>query len=322
MLRMRTRTRVDGVLLIDKPVGITSNQALGWVKRLFNATKAGHTGTLDPFATGLLPVCLGEATKFSADLLDADKAYRATIRFGQTTTTGDLEGEVLETRTVDLGDAPRAKLEAALQAFRGPISQVPPMYSALKRDGKPLYEYARAGITLERVPRAVTIHQLDLEELSLTAEATTAVIHVRCSKGTYIRTLAEDIGAALGCGAHLIALRRTQVGPLDLTQAVTLDALEALEKDASPEEPVLARRLKHLLPVDALLTGLPLIQLNEAQTRKFGQGQALADLPCAHVEGALVRVLDTQGALLGTAAWVQVRQEWLLQPKRLVVAPA
>jgi tRNA pseudouridine55 synthase len=220
--RPRVPRRVlDGVLLLDKGIGLSSNDALMRAKRLFLAKKAGHTGTLDPLASGLLPLCFGEATKFSQDLLDADKTYEATMRLGIQTSTGDAEGEVLQTRPVEVSVP---DVEAALERFRGPISQVPPMHSALKRDGKPLYEYARAGQVVERVAREVTIHALDL----LGAALPDVTFRVTCSKGTYVRTLAEDIGAALGCGAHLIALRRTGVGALTLDRAVTLEALEAM----------------------------------------------------------------------------------------------
>ena len=191
--------RVNGVLLLDKPVGVTSNRALQMARRLMNAQKAGHTGTLDPLASGLLPVMLGEATKFSADLLDADKSYRATVQLGVTTTTGDAEGEVMERRPVAL--EPGA-IDEVLARFAGAIEQVPPMHSALKRDGRPLYELARAGVEVERAPRSVRIHGLRLVEQS----GDTLVVDVDCSKGTYVRVLAEDIGKALGCGAHLAAL--------------------------------------------------------------------------------------------------------------------
>jgi tRNA pseudouridine55 synthase len=194
----RVRVPVHGVLLLDKPVGLSSNDALIKAKRLLNAEKAGHTGTLDPFATGLLPLCFGEATKFAQDLLDADKTYETIVHLGVTTSTGDTEGEVIATRPVDV--IPE-QIDAALAQFRGPIEQVPPMHSALKRDGKPLYEYARAGITLEREARRVTIHELTL----LSWQSPYLRLSVTCSKGTYIRVLGEDIGAALGCGAHLNA---------------------------------------------------------------------------------------------------------------------
>lgn len=215
---------LDGVLLLDKPVGLSSNHALQRARRTIDAAKAGHTGTLDPFATGLLVCCMGRATKISAAMLNADKTYVATLRFGLETDSGDLTGNHVTVAGPEFAGVTTEELQAVLPAFRGQISQIPPMYSALKRDGKPLYEYARAGIELERAPRDVTIHRLDL----LSCEGMQAEIEVACSKGTYIRTLAEDIGRALGCGAHLTALRRTHVGPFSLDRAVTLDALQAM----------------------------------------------------------------------------------------------
>src|SRR5690606_17130994 len=216
----RKRVPVHGVLLLDKPVGLSSNDALIKAKRLLNAEKAGHTGTLDPFATGLLPLCFGEATKFAQDLLDADKTYETTVHLGITTTTGDTEGEIREQHAVEVSDA---DIDAALAQFRGAIMQVPPMYSALKRDGKPLYEYARAGVTLEREARPVSIHLLE----KIDYQAPYLTLRVRCSKGTYIRVLGEDIGAVLGCGAHLQALRRVQVGNLTMDAALTLEQFAA-----------------------------------------------------------------------------------------------
>src|SRR5438105_4252685 len=255
----RIRVPLNGVLLLDKAVGWSSNDALIKAKRLLNATKAGHTGTLDPFATGVLPLCFGEATKFAQDLLDADKTYQAVIHLGITTATGDTEGAVLETRDVDVT---RDQIDAVLAQFRGAIKQVPPMYSALKRDGKPLYEYARAGITLEREARDVTIHLLEF----LDYQAPYLTVRVACSKGTYIRVLGEDIGAALGCGAHLQALRRIQVGHLTLAGCVTLDALTA-----TPE----AERAALLAPVDSLLSSFPEVLLPEPLAQRFLQGQRL-----------------------------------------------
>jgi tRNA pseudouridine55 synthase len=250
------RRAVHGVLLLDKPIGWTSNDALQKAKWLLRAEKGGHTGTLDPLATGLLPLCFGAATKFSQVSLDADKAYRATLRLGQRMSTGDLEGELVEERPVHVD---RAAIDAACARFIGPIAQVPPMHSALKKDGKALYEYARAGIEVERAPRQVTIHGIDIIEW----QDATLVIDVRCSKGTYIRTLAEDIGAALGCGAHLAALRRTGTGSLRLDGALTLQALEALDEDA---------RLARLLPPDALLDDWPAVALDEAEAGRFLSG--------------------------------------------------
>ena len=213
MQKRIARRQVDGVLLLDKPRGLSSNHALQKAKRLFNAAKAGHTGTLDPMATGLLPLTFGEATKFSQMLLDADKSYEATVTLGVVTDTGDAEGQVLERQSVT---ADAQDIAAALNAFRGEIEQIPPMYSALKRDGRPLYEYARAGIELERAPRRVVIHALEMLDGGL--DGSSFGFRVRCSKGTYVRTLAMDIGRALGCGAHLSALRRTAIGPFGLDE--------------------------------------------------------------------------------------------------------
>lgn len=256
----RQRRRVDGVLLLDKPGGMTSNAALQKARRLLNAAKAGHTGTLDPMATGLLSLCFGEATKFAGTLLTADKRYEAAIRFGVRTDTGDAEGRALERRPVA---ATREQVEAVLARFTGDIMQVPPMHSALKRDGRPLYEYARKGIELERQPRPVAIHSIEL----ISFGGDLVEIAVDCSKGTYIRTLAQDIGEALGCGGHLEALRRTRIGPLRIETAVTLDALEALPPEA---------RDAGLQPADALLDGLPRTDLDAAAAERFGHGQRVA----------------------------------------------
>ena len=256
----RVWKRVDGVLLLDKSSGMTSNSALQSARRLFSAAKAGHTGTLDPLATGLLPVCFGEATKFSADLLDADKTYEAEVLFGITTDTGDSEGEAIRTCSPHfvLSD-----LEVVLGRFRGPITQIPPMYSALKREGKPLYELARQGVEVERQPREVTIHELQLLDFS----GNRCRLRVSCSKGTYIRTLAEDIGNALGCGAHLTALRRTRVGSLTIIGAVTLDQLSAIAED---------ERTAYLQPPDALLQTLPIVRLNEDDACRFSHGNPVS----------------------------------------------
>lgn len=220
---------LDGVLLLDKPVGLSSNHALQRAKRALDARKAGHTGTLDPFATGLLVCCLGKATKISSSMLEADKTYVATLRFGSETDSGDLTGNVVFSADEGFNGVEREQLERVMVDFRGDLMQIPPMYSALKRDGKPLYEYARQGIVLDRPARAVTIHRLELLEFT----GTEAVVLVECSKGTYIRTLAEDIGRALGCGAHLTALRRTQVGPFSLENAVALETLQVMPEPQS-----------------------------------------------------------------------------------------
>ena len=251
-----TRRAVHGVLLLDKPLGLSSNDALQEAKRMFRAEKAGHTGTLDPLATGLLPLCFGAATKFSQVSLDADKRYTATLKLGVTTTTADAEGDVLERCGVDVT---RAQFEAACAQLTGAIQQVPPMHSALKRDGKPLYEYARAGIEVEREARAVTIHRIDI----IDGEHDTWTIDVRCSKGTYIRTLAEDIGRLLGCGAHLSALRRTGSGALTLDRAHTLEQLAAMTE---------AERDAQLMDADALLSDWPLIRLGTEDAGRFLSG--------------------------------------------------
>jgi len=291
---------VDGVLLLDKPAGITSNAALGRARRLLGARKAGHTGTLDPLATGLLPLTFGEATKFSSDLLDADKAYEARLRFGVTTRTGDAEGEVIARQTVDFD---RAALEAVLSQFRGSIEQVPPMYSALKRDGRPLYQLARRGEVVERKPRPVQIGRLEL----LALDGDEAVLAVDCSKGTYVRVLAEDVGTRLGCGAHLSGLRRTRVGALSLEQAVTLDELETLDP---------AARRARLLPTDALLTGLPSVELGDSDAGRFAHGQRL---PLALQPAPRVRVYGSDARLLGLAS---VDERGVLAPQRLIAAAA
>jgi tRNA pseudouridine55 synthase len=297
----KARELVDGVLLLDKPVGLSSNDALIKAKRVMNAKKAGHTGTLDPFATGLLPLCFGEATKFSQDLLEADKTYEATVHLGIMTTTGDTEGEHVEVRDVDVS---LEQIEAALARFRGPIMQVPPMYSALKRDGKALYEYAREGVTLEREARPVTIHGLDF----ISYEAPMLKIRVTCSKGTYVRVLGEDIGAALGCGAHLNALRRIGVGALEAEHMITLEELQA-----HPDPRSL------LAPVDALLSSFPRVDLTPELAKRFLNGQRLAlgkEPVQVPKEQGRVRVYESD-KLLGTA----ILQEYsILAPERLIAA--
>lgn len=279
--RRPPRRRVDGVLLLDKPAGITSNAALGQVKRLYNADKAGHTGTLDPLASGLLPICFGEATKFAQLLLDAPKRYLATIRFGVATTTQDAEGDVVATRPV-ASDA--ADLAAALARFVGPQSQVPPAHSALKFQGRPYYAYARAGVEIPRAAREIVVHSLTLVEWL----APDAVVDVLCSKGTYVRALASDLGEALGCGAHLAALRRTASGGFDIRDAHTIDALAAMET------PV---RDGCLLPASSLTARLPALHVEGATARRFLQGAAI--VAPAQADGILAVYCD--GALLGIA---------------------
>lgn len=254
------RRPVHGVLLLDKPLGLSSNDALQKVKWLLRAEKAGHTGTLDPLATGVLPLCFGAATKFSQLHLDADKQYQAVARLGITTTTADAEGEVVQQRPVAVTAADVARVCAL---FRGPIQQVPPMYSALKKDGRALYDYARAGIAVERPARDVTIRVLNAVLEMQDGEPAQLRLDVTCSKGTYIRTLAEDIGEALGCGAHLIALRRVATGDFGLAHSVTLERLTAMTED---------ERLACLLPVDALLPGHAVIELGADDAGRFLSG--------------------------------------------------
>jgi tRNA pseudouridine55 synthase len=281
------RRAVHGVLLLDKPLGLSSNDALQKAKRLYRAEKAGHTGTLDPLATGLLPLCFGASTKFSQISLDADKRYLATMKLGVTTTTADAEGDVLETRAVDVT---HAQVQAACARFTGPIQQVPPMHSALKHGGKALYEYARAGIEVAREPRAVTIHAIDI----VGGQHDIWTIDVRCSKGTYIRTLTEDIGGALGCGAHLSALRRTGSGSLTLDDALTLDQLAAMtepERDAA------------LRDADALLADWPVVRLGAEDAGRFLSGvrrrTVLADAPRVRVYGPEPRAFLGGGHIAG-----------------------
>lgn len=277
------RRPLHGVLLLDKPLGWTSNDALQKARALLRADKAGHTGTLDPLATGLLPLCFGAATKFSQASLDADKRYRATLRLGQRTSTGDLEGEVIEERPVEID---RAAIDAALAQFSGAIDQRPPMHSALKVRGRALYDYARAGIEVDRAPRRVTIHRLALVQW----QGDTLVLDVRCSKGTYIRTLAEEIGQTLGCGAHLAALRRTGCGRLDLQHAVTLAALQDMTE---------AEREALLRSPDCLLADWPALALASADAARLLCGQRLRldhpDLDAVRVYG------PPPGGFLGSA---------------------
>jgi tRNA pseudouridine55 synthase len=276
------RQPIDGVLLLNKPVGITSNAALQKAKWLLNAKKAGHTGTLDPFADGLLPLCFGEATKFSSYILESDKTYRAVMQLGVTTTTGDPEGEVLERREVA---ADRDALLAVLPRFVGEIEQIPPMHSALKHQGRPLYEYARAGIDIERPPRRVTIRHLELVECA----PPRVVFDVQCSAGTYVRTLAQDIGAALGCGAHLTALTRTAAGGFELGDAYALTELEALDVDG---------RRARLLPADRLVAHLPALRLDAQEAMALCQGRSVS--PVSAPSG-LVRVYAPTDRFIGLA---------------------
>ena len=294
-----TRRPVHGVLLLDKPLGWSSNDALQKAKWLLRAEKAGHTGTLDPLATGVLPLCFGAATKFSQLQLDADKRYEAVVRLGQKTSTGDAEGEVIEEgeerekREERARAVTQADVDQVTKQFTGPIRQTPPMYSALKKDGKPLYEYARAGVEIERDARAITIYELNMA-LSQEGKAQPAInMIVKCSKGTYIRTLGEDVGEALGCGAHLSALRRTGTGGFEVSQCVTLAALEAM----SDEE-----RLACLLPVDSLLPDHSVVELDSDNAGRFLSGvRRRGDWPDAGAVAVYGPSGSSSPSLLGTA---------------------
>jgi tRNA pseudouridine55 synthase len=306
----RAWRRVDGVLLLDKPTGPSSNDALQRARRALSAAKAGHGGTLDPMASGLLPVAFGDATKFLHDLLDADKTYEATMRLGVATDSGDAEGTVVSERPVDADDA---AIGAACAAFEGDIDQVPPMHSALKRDGRPLYAYAREGIVLEREARRVTVRRIELLRVDRTDPARPlATFRAAVSKGTYVRTLAADIGERLGCGAHLVALRRTRVASLDVADAVPLDALEAAEP---------AARDAVLRPLDTLVSGLPRIGLADALADRFIQGQRIvldtaSRAPLQRAPAGPVRVYRGE-RLLGIAEFAP---PGLLAPQRVLTA--
>jgi tRNA pseudouridine55 synthase len=292
------RRALDAALLLDKPLGITSNAALQHAKRLFGARKAGHAGTLDPLASGLLLVLFGEATKFAGPLLDSDKEYVATLRLGITTTTGDTEGAVLERKAVELPDE---AIETVLKRFLGPITQVPPMHSALKRGGVPLYELARRGETVERAAREVLIRELQL----LKREQDCVAVRVLCSKGTYVRTLGEDIGAALGTGAHLSALRRTTLGPFHVGQALSPEALATLPE---PEREAV------LLPLERLLEGLQRVELDASMAARFRNGQAVeAETGLA----GLCAVFGTDRKVIGLG---EAAGAWL-KPRRLTAVP-
>jgi len=299
--RTRVQRRpVHGVLLLDKPLGLSSNQALQKAKWLLRAEKAGHTGTLDPLASGVLPLCFGAATKFSQLHLDADKIYETTIRLGTKTSTGDAEGDVLEVREVSCSVGTVVEV---LDRFMGPIRQIPPMHSALKKDGKPLYEYARSGETVEREARDVVIHDLELLDMALKGEEPFLRLRVHCSKGTYIRTLGEDIGEALGCGGHLVALRRVATGPFEAGQCVSLEALEAMEE---------GQRLSAVQPVDVLLPGFTALNLEGDEASRFLNGVRRRG-PWVDCDQVVVYG-EHPRALLGTA----VVQDGELIPGRLL----
>ncbi|GBE45378.1 tRNA pseudouridine synthase B [bacterium BMS3Bbin11] len=288
---------VDGILLLDKCLGISSNRALQQVKHLFNARKAGHTGSLDPLASGLLPLCFGEATKLSQYLLDSDKRYLTTFKLGETTTTCDGEGDVISQKTVNVSSQ---QLELVLNKYKGVIKQVPPMYSALKKNGQPLYKLARKGIEVKRKPRSVEIFDLSL--LAFDAELLTLDVH--CSKGFYIRSLAFDIGEGLGCGAHVTELRRTAAGKFDVRDAVKLEQLQEMDDQ---------RRLQQLLPVDAGIDDMPRVSLAQDAWQYFRQGQMVRadDVP----QAGLVRVYSENGYFTGIGEALEDRQ---VKPKRLL----
>lgn len=302
MGRRRQRGRhVQGILLFDKPLGESSNKSLQKVKHLFFANKAGHTGSLDPLATGLLPICFGGATKVSAFLLDADKRYWVRVKLGETTATGDSEGEVLQQRPTE--SVTEADLRSALARFVGDIEQIPPMYSALKHQGERLYKLAREGVEVERKPRKVTIHEIKL----LRDELPEFELEVHCSKGTYIRTLAEDIGETLGCGAHVIGLRRTQVGPFSGTNMVDLATLEHIAESGKEALDAL------LLPVDSALVDWPEVHLSSDAAFYLGQGQPVI-VPKAPTEGR-VRIYDHLEKFLGVG---EILDDGRVAPKRMI----
>ena len=306
MARRRRGRPVNGILVLDKPIGESSNRSLQIAKRLYDAAKAGHTGSLDPLATGVLPLCFGEATKFSQYLLDADKGYESTFTLGRTTATADAEGETLVVS--EASAVTEAQVEAAIGSLRGAIEQLPPMYSALKQNGQPLYKLARQGIEVERKLRPVVIKVFDLRAFRGGAEAEVDVV-IECSKGTYVRTLAEDLGRALGCGAHVSALRRTRSGPFTLADSVTMATLAALKDNEQ-----LAQMDQLLLPADAALGGLPLVTLSESGGFYLRQGQPVLvpNAPCS----GMVRVALPDGEFLGVG---EILDDGRVAPRRLIV---
>ena len=300
MSRPRKRGRdIDGVFLLDKPQGMSSNDIMQKVKRLFQANKAGHSGALDPLATGMLPICLGEATKFSQFLLDADKRYVVTAKLGERTDTSDAEGQVVETRPVNVETS---QILIALEQFRGDILQVPTMFSALKHNGKPLYEYARAGITVEREARPITIFELNFIEY----QAPFLTLEVHCSKGTYIRTLVDDLGEVLGCGAHVTVLRRTAVADYPAEKMMTWDALQALAEQGDLDQ--------HLLPIDTAVSKLPALKLNAEQSKGIGFGQRVKFANEAKLRGQ-VRLFSDKNIFLGVAL---IDDNNVIRPQRLI----
>ncbi len=303
MSRNKKGKDIDGILLLDKPIGRSSNSALQKVRYLFNAKKAGHTGSLDPLATGVLPICFGQASKVSAYLLDSDKRYTCTAQLGETTTTGDKEGDILQTR--ELKPFTPEQVEAVLDKFRGDIQQIPPMFSALKHNGQPLYKLARQGIEIERKARDVTIHELTL--LEQTEESITLDVH--CSKGTYIRTLAQDIGDALGFGAHLSMLRRTDVSPFDCSKLYTIEEIEKLAEANELEAT--------LLPIDSALVHLPSLVLTEEESNRVKNGLKVSrsDVPTSD----MIKMYLEDGEFIGIGRCSYNEQgENQLAPKRMM----
>jgi tRNA pseudouridine55 synthase len=306
LARQRRGRPVDGILILDKPIGLSSNRALQNVKHLYTAAKAGHTGSLDPLATGVLPLCFGEATKFSQYLLDADKAYESTFVLGTITDSGDAEGKVLEER--DTSGITQADVVAALKAFEGEIQQVPSMFSAIKQNGQPLYKLARQGLEVERKSRSVVIKTLQMRAFRPGVKPEVDIF-LECTKGTYVRSLAEDLGNSLGCGAFVSALRRTRAGSFEIGDSITLSALESLKTNGEIEQ-----MDQLLLPADAALGALPLVRLSESGGFYMRQGQPVM-VPNAPCDG-IVRVALETGEFLGVA---EILDDGRVAPRRLIV---
>lgn len=296
---------IDGIFLLDKPIDITSNHALQRVKRLFGAKKAGHTGSLDPLATGMLPICFGEATKFSQFLLESDKCYQVTAQLGVKTTTGDAEGDVIATKPVE--NVTYERLEQVLRQFVGRIQQIPPMFSAIKYQGKPLYELARQGIEIERQPRAINIFRLHLEDFNQDSLR----LDIHCSKGTYVRTLIEDIGEQLGCGAHVSVLHRSVVLPYNQSKMYTLAALEEMHKQLGVDA-----LTQYLLPVETSVESFPSIKLSTSAMFYIRMGQPVM-VPHLPVQG-LVRLFSDDSRFIGVG---EVMEDGRVAPRRLVSQP-
>lgn len=314
MARKRKGRAIDGILLLDKPLGISSNHALQQVKRAFYAAKAGHTGALDPLATGMLPICLGEATKFSQFLLEADKSYLVTAKLGVRTTTSDADGDIVERKAVNVS---QAQLDSACEQFKGLIKQIPSMYSALKHQGKPLYFYARQGIEIERPARDITIFSLSISRF----EGDEVDMHVHCSKGTYIRSLVDDIGQVLGCGAFVSKLHRTQVTDYPSDKMVTLEQLDALLLSGQEQQLALSDILDPLLiPMDTAVKNLPEAELNPLEARYFIHGNpAKANAVLSHEAGTPIRVYsESERFFMGVG---DVTEDGRIWPKRVVVRP-